>query len=147
VLGTQFNISAYPSENIIETMLTSGKVRLEQNNSGLFSETTEMKPGQLAAFNKVERTTRLEEVDYEYYTLWKDGLLKFESTDLSRIVKRLERYYNIRFKYDNPFLGGVRITGKLDLNGTREDVLENLAAAATVEISQIGKEYFTIKNK
>ncbi len=60
VLGTQFNISAYPSENIIETMLTSGKIRLEQNNSGIFSETTELSPGQLAAFNKTEHTTRLE---------------------------------------------------------------------------------------
>ncbi len=147
VLGTQFNISAYPSENIIETVLTSGKIRLEQNNSGIFSETTELSPGQLAAFNKTEHTTRLEEVDYEYYTLWKEGLLKFESTDLSRIVKRLERYYNIRFKYDNPFLGGVKISGKLDLNGTREDVLENLADAATIEISEIGMEYFTIKDR
>ncbi len=147
VLGTQFNVSAYPADNIIETVLTHGKISLEQNNAGIFSETTVLSPGQLAAFNKTERTTRLEEVDYEYYTLWKDGLLKFESTDLSRIVKRLERYYNIRFKYSNPLLGGVKISGKLDLSGTREHVLGNLADAATVEILEIGKEYYEIRNK
>ncbi|MGC9353763.1 MAG: FecR family protein, partial [Mariniphaga sp.] len=56
VLGTQFNVSAYPSENIIETVLSSGKVRLEQNNTGMFSQTTELVPGQLAAFSKTERT-------------------------------------------------------------------------------------------
>jgi ferric-dicitrate binding protein FerR (iron transport regulator) len=146
VLGTQFNVSAYPSDNIIETVLTSGKVRLEQNNTGMFSETTELSPGQLAAFSKTERTTRLKDVDIENYTLWKENLLKFESTDLSRVVKRLERYYNIRFKYHDPFLGGIKISGKLDLSDSREFVLENVADAATVEISKIGEGYYEIRN-
>jgi len=144
VLGTEFNVSAYPSDNIIETVLTSGKVRLEQNNTGMFSETIEIKPGQLASFSKTERTTQLKSVDIENYTLWKESLLKFESTDLSRVVKKLERYYNIRFKYDDPFLGGIKITGKLDLSDNREFVLENVADAATVEISNIGDGYYKI---
>jgi hypothetical protein len=146
VLGTQFNVSAYPSDNIIETVLTEGKVRLEQNNTGMFSETTDVAPGQLAAFSKTERTTRLKDVDIENYTLWKENLLKFESTDLSRVVKRLERYYNIRFKYHDPFLGGIKISGKLDLSDSREFVLENVADAATVEISKIGEGYYEIRN-
>jgi ferric-dicitrate binding protein FerR (iron transport regulator) len=146
VLGTQFNVSAYPSDNIIETVLTSGKVTLEQNHTGMFSETTELVPGQLAAFSKTERTIRLKEVDIENYTLWKEGLLKFESTDLSRVVKRLERYYNIRFKYNDPFLGGIKISGKLDLSDSREFVLKNVADAATVEISKIGEGYYEISN-
>jgi len=146
VLGTQFNVSAYPSDNIIETVLTSGKVTLEQNNTGMFSETTELAPGQLAAFSKTEQTIRLKEVDIENYTLWKEGLLKFESTDLSRVVKKLERYYNIRFKYNDPFLGGIKISGKLDLSDSREFVLKNVADAATVEISKIGEGYYEISN-
>jgi len=144
VLGTQFNVSAYPSDNIIETVLTSGKVRLEQNNTGIFSETTDLRAGQLAAFNKTERTTQLKDVDIENYTLWKENLLKFESTDLSRVVKRLERYSNVRFRYPDPFLGGVKITGKLDLSNSREFVLEYVADAATVKISAIGEGYYEI---
>lgn len=146
VLGTQFNVSAYPSDNIIETVLTSGKVTLEQNNTGMFSETTELVPGQLAAFSKTEQTIRLKEVNIENYTLWKEGLIKFESTDLSRVVKKLERYYNIRFKYNDPFLGGIKISGKLDLSDSREFVLKNVADAATVEISKIGEGYYEISN-
>ena len=144
VLGTQFNVSAYPSDNIIETVLTRGKVRLEQNNTGMFSETTELSPGQLAAFSKKERTTRLKEVDIENYTLWKEGLLKFESTDLSRVVKRLERYFNIRFRYDDPFLGGIKISGKLELTDSREAVLENVATVASVKITKTGDNYYEI---
>ncbi|RIH62923.1 DUF4974 domain-containing protein [Mariniphaga sediminis] len=144
VLGTQFNVSAYPSENIIETVLAEGKVQLEQNNTGMFSETTELEPGQLASFNKTERTTQLKTVDIENYILWKDGLLRFASTDLSRVVKRLERYFNIRIKYNDPFLGGIRISGKLELGDSREAVLENLAVAASIHISKIGENYYEI---
>lgn len=146
VLGTQFNISAYPSDNIIETLLVSGKVRLQQNNTKIFSETTELSPGQLATFSKTERTTQLKNVDIENYTLWKENLLKFESTDLSRVVKKLERYYNIRFKYNDTFLGVIKISGKLDLGDSRESVLENVADVASVKIQKIGEGYYEISN-
>ncbi len=145
VLGTQFNISAYLGDNIIETVLTEGKVQLGQNNAGFFSETTELSPGQLSAFSKTERTTATREVDIENYTLWREGLLKFESTDLSRVIKRLERYYNIRFKYNDPFLGGIKISGKLELSDSRISVLDNLADAANLHITKIGDGYYEIK--
>lgn len=144
VLGTQFNVSAYPSDNIIETVLAEGKVRLEQNNTGMFSQTTELAPGQLAAFNKTERTAQLKEVDIDNYILWKEGLLKFESTDFSRVVKKLERYFNIHFRYDDPFLGGIKISGKLELTDTREAVLENVAAVASVNITKTGENFYEI---
>jgi len=144
VLGTQFNVSAYPSDNIIETVLAEGKVRMEQNNSTLFSQTMDLSPGQLAAFNKTERTTQLKTVDIENYTLWKENLLKFESTDLSRVVKKLERYFNIRFRYADPFLGGIKISGKLELADSRGAVLENVAAVASVKIIQTGDNYYEI---
>lgn len=146
VLGTQFNISAYPSDNIIETLLVSGKVRLQQNNTKVFSETIELSPGQLATFSKAERTTQLANVDVDNYTLWKDNLLKFESADLSRVVKKLERFYNIRFKYNDPFLGGIKISGKLDLGDSRESVLKNVADVASVNILKTGEGNYEISN-
>ncbi len=145
VLGTKFNVSAYPSDNIIETALAEGRVKLEQKNAGFFSESVEVNPGQLASFNKTEGITRLKEVDTDNYIFWKDGLLKFESTDLSRIAKRLERYYNIHFKYANPFLGGIKISGKLELNESRETILDNIATVASVKINKVGEGYYEIK--
>lgn len=146
VLGTQFNVSAYPSDNIIETLLVSGRVRLQQNNATIFSEATELSPGQLATFSKSERTTQLTNVDIDNYTLWKENLLRFESTDLSRVVKKLERFYNIRFKYNDPFLGIIKISGKLDLSDSRESVLENIADVASVNILEVGEGYYEISN-
>ena len=144
VLGTQFNISAYPSDNIIETVLTQGNVRIEKNNSGFFSETSDLKPGELAAFNKKSRETIVRAVNPDNYVLWKDGILKFESTDFSRIVKKLERFYNIEFKYENPMLGMIKISGKLELSENMQESLNRLALAASVEITRKGENNYEI---
>ena len=145
VLGTKFNISAYPSDKIIETVLTEGKVRLEQNSSGLFPETTDLIPNQLAAFYKTSREIKLDMIDPDNYILWKDGICKFESTDLNRIVKKLERFYNIQVTYSDPLLGSIKISGKLELSDNREEVINRLAIAASVKISKKGENYYEIK--
>ena len=145
VLGTKFNISAYPSDNIIETVLTDGKVQLQQNSSGLFEETTDMMPNQLASFNKNSKEIKLDMIDPDNYTLWKDGICKFESTDLSRIVKKLERFYNIRFSYHDPMLGSIKISGKLGLSENREEIINRLAIAASVKINMTGENNYEIK--
>jgi len=73
-------------------------------------------------------------VDTENYTLWTAGILKFESADLNRITKRLERYYNIRFKYVDPLVGGLRISGKMELKEDKDEICERIARAASVKI-------------
>ncbi len=145
VLGTKFNISAYPSDNIIETVLTDGKVRLEQNSSGLFQETIDLIPNQLASFYKKSREIKLDMIDPDNYTLWKDGICKFESTDLNRVVKKIERFYNIQVAYRDPMVGSIKISGKLELSDNREEIINRLAIAASVSIIKKGENYYEIK--
>ena len=144
VLGTKFNVSAYSSDNVIETVLTEGKVSLEPLNGGVFAKSMELLPNQLASFDKGTQELVVNDVDVSNYVLWKDGILKFESTDLSRIVKRLERFYNVRFYYGDPFLGSVTITGKLDLNHGMDETIENFALAASVDIEKLEKNRYEI---
>jgi hypothetical protein len=145
VLGTKFNVSAYPTDNVVETVLTEGLVRIQQNNATLFSDNIELVPGQLAAFNKTSRLTTLKTVNTENYTIWKDGLCKFEGTDLSRIIKKMERFYNIRFQYSDPVLGTIKITGKLELNEDREEIINRIAVVASVKIKKIGDYLYEIE--
>lgn len=144
VLGTRFNVSAYPADKMIETVLAKGKVRLEENNSGLLSESIELMPNQLASFNKSTKEIKLREVNTDDYILWKENLFKFESTDLSRVVKKLERYYNIRFMYADPLLGTIKISGKLELEDNSEKTINHLAVAASVNIKQKAKNIYEI---
>jgi ferric-dicitrate binding protein FerR (iron transport regulator) len=135
-LGTRFNVSAYLSDPRVETVLTEGKVTINRNNSGIFDKATQLIPGQMASYNKQTLQTEIHEVDVADYTLWKDGIIKFNSMELSRIVKKLERFYNIHFLFNDPQLETLRISGKLELNENTHEVVERIARTASVSITK-----------
>lgn len=133
-MGTKFNVSAYPADGRIETVLTEGKVSIRQNNAGIFSRDTELIPGQLASFDRRTNQMQVKQVNVEDYILWTQGIMKFETVDLNRLVKKLERFYNIRFNFEDPLLGTLQISGKLELKEDRNEVLERIARTASVKI-------------
>lgn len=144
VLGTRFNVSAYPADNVIETVLAEGKVNIEKADAGFFDVATELVPDQMASFDRITKTTKVKTVDTDNYTLWTSGALKFESTDLNRILKRVERFYNIRFHFSDPLLGGLRISGKLELNEDKEEICQRLALVASVKILKKGNDLYEV---
>jgi transmembrane sensor len=134
VLGTRFNLSAYASDSYIEAVLAEGKISLVRNDAGFFDKPVELVPGQLASFNRATSEMSLRQVDVDNYILWTEGVFKFESVHLSRILKRLERYYDIRFHFKDAFLGTVQISGKLELKEELNETIERIGRAAQVNI-------------
>jgi len=144
VLGTSFNLLAYPSDNTIEAVLTEGKISISRNEAGIFDKPIELSPGQLASYDRKTTTTKVITVDTDYYTLWTDGVYKFESLHLNRILKRLERYYNINFQYSNAMLGAIQISGKLELTDEIDETLERLSLAAQVNFEKLSEGNYKI---
>lgn len=144
VLGTKFNISAYPSDNMIETVLVEGKVKLTQNRIFTFEKEHILELNQLAIYNRTNSDIKIKQVDVINYVSWHEGYLNFESSDLNRIVKRLERYYNIKIILDDPMLGVRTITGKLHLRDETEYVLKVLAKTASAELNQLNETTYVL---
>lgn len=145
VLGTQFNISAYTEDKVIQTVLKEGSVSISSNNSGLFERDLVLKPNQMASFNRTSKDTKVYEVDVNYYTLWTKGLLSFDEVDFTRIVKKVERFYNISIGFSEPLLGATRISGKLDLKQKREEVLEYLEKVSLTTIEKVNDNQYMVK--
>ena len=144
-LGTEFNVSAYSEDNVIQTVLKKGSVairRIDETNDG---NEIILSPNQLASFDKKTKHSIITKVDTDFYTLWTDGLLRFENRDLNRVIKSLERYYNINIQFENPLTGQVKISGKLDLNKNKEEVFEYLAKVSATKFEKIDEKYFKIK--
>ncbi len=145
VLGTQFNITAYPDDNIIQTVLTEGSVSIKRKGAHFFENDLVLQPNQLASFNKTTNESKVYDVDTEYYTIWTKGLLSFKDIDLNRITKRLERFYNTTFKYEDPLKGCIKVTGKLDLNQNQEEVMEYLAKASGISFQKVNNQHYIIE--
>jgi hypothetical protein len=145
VLGTSFNVSAYPEDYSVQTALIEGSVEMYETNAGLFNKKIKLSPGELAYFNKKNKETTIHKVDVEYYTLWTQGLLRFSNTDLSRITKKLERFYNIRFQFDDPLKGVIRVTGKLDVTKDKEEVLDYLSNLTGLDFMKINGNNYVVR--
>jgi len=143
--GTRFNVSAYPADKFIETVLLEGKIVLRENSLALLKRDIELMPGDASIFNRETLEATFRKVDTEDYVTWYRGYLNFHSSDLNRIVVKLERYYNIRIYLDNPLLGMRRITGKLELHDEMQGVLGVLASTARAELFMINENTYGLK--
>ncbi|MCY1719337.1 FecR domain-containing protein [Prolixibacteraceae bacterium Z1-6] len=98
VLGTKFNVAAYPESKNISVVLESGKVELLSSKSETFQY--QLKPGEKASFNKDSRELDVSQVNTSKFTSWKDGMINIYDQTLEELVKRLETRYNQKFKFD-----------------------------------------------
>ncbi|ALJ04751.1 hypothetical protein APS56_06250 [Pseudalgibacter alginicilyticus] len=97
VLGTEFNINAYPEDTTAEVVLVEGSVALyDTNNLHHNDNKTLLIPGHKAIFNKDDYTISTKTVITDVYTSWINGELVFRNMPFENIIKKLERHYNIK---------------------------------------------------
>jgi ferric-dicitrate binding protein FerR (iron transport regulator) len=93
VLGTSFDISAYPEDKNISVVLESGSIQLQKADD--HSLIQKMQPGEMAEFNTNHRKLSISKVDCNNYTSWKNGILIFKDQPMEKVLEKLERWYNI----------------------------------------------------
>lgn len=141
VLGTKFNVSAYPSDKVVETVLIEGSVSLK-THEGLLSKKLVMKPSQKATFNLEHNEVEVAyESDIEKYISWKDGVFQFSNEDLSRVLRKVERYYNVDIKYDDRIIEtALPVSGKLDIGYDVDTVMTILSHVARINYERSGNQ-------
>lgn len=94
VLGTHFDVNAYPDEENIKTTLLEGSVKIKKaNNIQMLS------PGQQAVLTS--NTILLKkDIDVSQVVAWKDGFFMFNNTDLQTIMRQMARWYNVDVNFE-----------------------------------------------
>ena len=85
VLGTRFNINAYPDEAFVKTSLVEGSIKIDR---------FVLKPGTAYADGKIVDT------DIQQDIAWKNSYFNFNGSDLAAVMRQLSRWYDIEVKYD-----------------------------------------------
>lgn len=93
VLGTSFNLSAYQSENYIELVLLEGEV--EFSNSKLDEKIKILPSERLILQNDIINKST---VDPLKYNAWTNGKLVFRGDPMTEVVRRIERWYNVKIE-------------------------------------------------
>lgn len=108
VLGTKFNVNAYPGAETFETTLMHGSVKVILKADS--SQTVTLTPDHKLSLEKGRfKTTKVE--DYNPYR-WKEGLICFSNESFSNIMKDFERYYGVQIVVENRNILKINFTGK-----------------------------------
>ena len=125
VLGTSFNVQAYPDEPTVETAVVTGRVafiRQAQAGQPTRQDTLYVTPNQRAVFARQTASMHREIVNSADYTAWSRGQLVFQQTPLDEVARTLARQYNVPVLLDNDALRSCRLTGRFHDQSLREVV-------------------------
>ncbi|NWJ52851.1 MAG: DUF4974 domain-containing protein [Bacteroidetes bacterium] len=91
VLGTKFNICAYPADHFVEVVLKEGKV--EYINKELSRKAT-LSPSERLVFQNGQISRSV--IDPAKYSAWVNGELIFKGDPMIEVARRIEYWYNIK---------------------------------------------------
>lgn len=140
VLGTVFNVNTHADNGNVSTVLVKGKVEVGKGNK----KQVILTPGQMAQLmvNEIEEHDFIvKDVDVSQYIAWKEGLFCFRNTSLSEILRRIERYYDVKTVYTRE-IEEEFFTGDISRDKSLRSVLKVLELSTSVKFEIKGKRVY-----
>ena len=132
VLGTSFNVCAYPEEQAQAT-LVEGSVAVDDGR-----EERVLEPGEQLS-RDVDGTVAVRKVDTEAYGEWRNRRFVFEDDLLGTVLGKLERWYDVEFFIQQASLEELRFTGNLPKYENLEEVLRKLEQTTYIHFERNGR--------
>lgn len=143
VLGTRFNVNSYSDEEMIETTLLEGSIKINMGKGG--KREILLKPGQKIRIahdiqNGEDNSTDsyiLQGIDTDTVVSWKDGYFCFDNMGLTDLMRQISRWYDIEVVYETP-VKEYEFMGKIERSAKLSKVLK---------ILELGGVHFRIEGK
>lgn len=96
VLGTSFNLEAFPGDSVLNTTLLEGKVKFYCHAGSV-----EMNPGEKLVYNTNTSKAKLVKTTGEVETAWRDGKIIFDDTPFDEVLRMISKRFNVEFVVKN----------------------------------------------
>lgn len=136
VLGTTFNVSAYPENQYTQATLVSGSVRVDTKEGGQVM----LKPSQQVELDNRSHELVIRQVDVTFYTSWVSGKIYFKDERLEDIMNTLSRWYDIHVVFADKSKKDLRFGCNLNRYEEIAPFLELLNATGRVKTKVQGRE-------
>ena len=115
VVGTSFNVKAYPTDNKMIVTVDEGIVRVAASKGEV-----QIKAGHQATFNKLDGKLNASIIENPNFSSWKTGILKFKETKMTEVIETLESTYNINITVSDSLINNYRFTASFNQNKANE---------------------------
>lgn len=137
VLGTHFNIKAYPGDDRAETTLVEGKVAIDSFI---------LRPSEQAVIIKGQ-APQIREVNVDYYTAWHEGWFYFNNERLEIALEQIGRWYDMTFLVSEDDARQLMVTGKLKRFENLNVILDMLATTTQCRFEIKDNRVYVTKRK
>jgi ferric-dicitrate binding protein FerR (iron transport regulator) len=131
VLGTAFNIKAYPEMEKITVSVKRGKVKVKYANK----QVALLTKGKEVVIGNLNKEAKEKPVKEELTAGWQDGHLVYDDYKVGDILADLERVYDVNIQVGSPELKELRVTTTLKRQYGVESALEILSRLIGTEIT------------
>ncbi len=106
VLGTEFNVNAYPNDSLVCVSLLEGAVRIEQEENNML-----LSPNEQVIFKLSDQTISKSEFDASIITAWKENTIVFKNTEFDKVKNIIEREYGVSIEFKQSEIKQYKISG------------------------------------
>ncbi|MEJ5960934.1 FecR family protein [Pedobacter immunditicola] len=134
VLGTHFDINAYPDETSVKTSLIEGSIKVIAGNK--YGHSAILKPGQQSVMDKQQ--LKVHDFDNSEGIGWKQGYFYFNNEDMKDAMRQLARWYDVEVSY----IGNadqIKFGGSFSKSDKLEDILKILEATKKFKCKKEGR--------
>lgn len=144
VLGTRFNVSSYIDDSGVTTTLVDGKVRVSKLKAGQATVSNILRPGQQVFTSREMDQINLTQVDAEDVVSWKDNLFVFNDEEISNVMKKISRWYQVDIEVHDG-MAGKRIGGTVYKTANITELFDILKATGLLDYKQKGNKIIIMK--
>lgn len=119
VLGTKFNINAYPDQSYIKTSLLEGKIKLS-NASG---QNAVLTPGHKAILHNSTNNIMISDTNIDNDLAWLNNKFNFEDLTFEEIMKQIARWYDVDIIYPSK-IPDTEFYGELNKNNSLKYIID-----------------------
>ncbi|MDD4193638.1 MAG: FecR family protein, partial [Mangrovibacterium sp.] len=130
VLGTSFNVEAFPDSRFTNVTLVEGKVNLETPKGKVLAV---LSPDENAMYHTDNNNIEITKVNTGFYTSWKEGTILFKDEMLAGIAKKIERWYNVEIVFDDEPVREIKFTGSILKSKPIDQIMQILKYTSGVD--------------
>lgn len=139
VLGTAFNIRAYPEEERVEVTVEKGKVALKKVQ--LPNEKVILEKGKTGYYVKEKKVLKISDKKNQNAQAWRVRELVIDNATIQEVEIALERYFDVEIHIQNPDLMNCPYTTGTYIDPDLDAILAQLAFALDMEVKKSNDRY------
>ena len=147
VLGTRFNLKAYPTDHTVVTTLDEGLVSLyTYSDLKIEKRNVMLTPGKQAIWDKLKKSMSVIKVDPYIYSGWCEGKYYFKANTFEQIARTLALGFNVTIEIQSEKLKKEVFSGDFVRGENIEQILTVIKMNTNIIYKITGSKILIMKN-